>query len=414
VIEAAPAHLRTGSAWALASVTVALAAGLLRTIVIARYLGPAEIGLMGIALLALGFVEAVASSGVDSALLAERDDVEPLLDAAFTIQLARGAAVFLLLWIAAPALAWAFHNAAAVPIIRTVAIIATLRGAANPAVAVVMRRIDFRRIFWWTLPEVLSSLCVAIVLVVLRRDVWALVIAAVVAQAVGSLASYGMAPRTPRVVFERERIRALLRFGRFVSGSRALMYFSVYLDAAVVGVTLGTHALGVYQFAMRVAELPVVTFTRAVSQVALPAVRSLQSAADLSRTRRTMLMWILSVNGAAAVLIVLFAEPAIVAVAGSRWIEAVPIMRILAVAMIFRAVVVLTGQLLDGLGEPARTLRLNAERLGVLLVALPPLAMRAGLHGVAFAVLVTNVGAALRAEQLSARAIARTNTTLPH
>jgi len=165
---------------------------------------------------------------------------------------------------------------------------------------------------------------------------------------------------------------------------------------------------------MRVAELPVVTFTRAVSQVALPAVRSLQSAADLSRTRRTMLMWILSVNGAAAVLIVLFAEPAIVAVAGSRWIEAVPIMRILAVAMIFRAVVVLTGQLLDGLGEPARTLRLNAERLGVLLVALPPLAMRAGLHGVALAVLVTNVGAALRAEQLSARAIARTNTTLPH
>lgn len=413
MIDRGPAHLRTGSAWALASVTVALGAGLLRTIVIARYLGPAEIGLMGIALLALGFVEAVASSGVDSALLAEREEVEPYLDAAFTIQLARGVAVFLLLWIAAPVLAWAFHNGAAVPIIRTVAMIAALRGAANPAVAVVMRRLDFRRIFWWSLPEVLSSLCLAIVLMVLRRDVWALVIAAVAGQAVGSLASYGMAPRTPRVVFERERIRALLRFGRFVGGSRALMYFTVYLDAAVVGVTLGTHALGLYQFAMRVAELPVVTFTRAVAQVALPAVRGLKSAVDLSRTWQMMLMWILSFNSAAAVFIVLFAEPAVVAIAGSRWIDAVPIMRILAVAMVFRAVVVLTGQLLDGLGEPARTLRLNAERLGVLLVALVPLAMRAGLHGVAFAVLATNVGAALRAEQLSARAIAAKRAATP-
>ena len=386
--ERGPAQLRAGSAWALASVAVTLSAGLLRTIVTARFLGPSDIGLMGIALLALGFVEAVASTGMDTALMAERNDVESYLDPAFTIQIARGLIVSALLWIAAPTLAWAFHNDAAVSVIRSVGTIAALRGLANPAVVLVMRRLDFQRVFWWSLPEVLSSLCLAVV----------------AGQAVGTIASYGMAPRMPRLVFHRQPLQALLRFGRFVSGSRALMYFSVNVDAAVVGLAMGTQALGFYQFATRVAELPVVTFTRAVAQVALPALSDLHSnAAALARTWRAMLGWILAVNAAAAIVILLFGEAAIVALAGDRWLPAVPLMRILAVAMVFRAVVVLSGQLLDAVGQPALTMRLNAGRLATLLVVLPPLAAWAGSHGVAQGVLLANAGAALFALRLSAR-----------
>jgi O-antigen/teichoic acid export membrane protein len=359
---------------------------------------------MGIALLALGFVEAVASTGMDTALMAERKDVESYLDPAFTIQVARGLIVSALLWIAAPTLAWAFHNDAAVSVIRSVGTIAALRGLANPAVVLVMRRLDFQRVFWWSLPEVLSSLFLAVVLAFLRRDVWALVIAVVAGQAVGTIASYGMAPRMPRLVFHRQPLQALLRFGRFVSGSRALMYFSVNVDAALVGLAMGTQALGFYQFATRVAELPVVTFTRAVGQVALPALSDLHSnAAALARTWRAMLGWILVVNAAAAIVILLFGETAIVALAGDRWLPAVPLMQILAVAMVFRAVVVLSGQLLDAVGQPALTMRLNAGRLATLLVVLPPLAAWAGSHGVAQGVLLANAGAALFALRLSAR-----------
>jgi len=382
-------------------VAVALCAGLLRTMVTARFLGPADVGVMGVGLLALGFVEAVASTGVDTALMAQRDP-ERHIDAAFTIQAARGFAVLALLWAAAPAIAWAFHTDAAAGVIRSVGAIAALRGLSNPAVVLPMRRLDFRRVFWWSLPEILTSLCLAVVLSYLRRDVWALVIAVVAGQAIGTIASYGLVPRAPRVVLHRESIEALLRFGRFVSGARALMYFSVYVDAAVVGLTMGTHALGLYQFAMRVAELPVVTFTRAVGQVALPALTGLQAnAVALSRTWQKMLRWVVGVNAAAAVVILLFGGAAVHAIVGDRWLPAVPLMRILAIGMACRAVVVLTGQLLDAIGRPAATMRLNAWRLAVLVVLLPPLAMWDGLSGVALAVLLANAGAALFALRLS-------------
>lgn len=401
------ARLLAGSGWALASVAVALVSGLVRTILIARWLEPVDIGLMGIALLALGFVEAVASTGVDTALVAHRKDIERYLDAAFAIQVARGFAVSGLLWLAAPAIAAAFQNDAAAGVIRSVGIIAAIRGFVNPATALAIRGLEFRRVFWWSLPEVLSALSITVVLVVLRRDVWALVIGTVASQAVGAIASYGLVPRMPRLVLRRQRIHELLRFGRFVSGSRALMYFSVNLDAAVVGITIGTHALGLYQFATRVAELPVVTFTRAVAQVALPALSGLQASVEaLTRTWRTMLGSVVAGNVLGAALIVLFGHAAVQAVAGERWLVAVPVMRILAVAMVFRAIIVLTGQLLDAVGQPAQTLRLNAVRLTALIVLLPPLAVWGSLRGIALAVLLAGAGAALLAMRLSVRVLA--------
>lgn len=400
------AHLLAGGSWALASVGVALGSSLVRTAVIVACLAPVDIGLMGIALLALGFMEAVASSGVDTALVAETKAVDRYIDSAFTIQLVRGVLVTALLWAAAPALATVFRDDAAVGVIRAVGVIAALRGLSNPAVALVVRKLDFRRLFWWSLPEVLSSLCVTVALALVRRDVWALVIGALAGQAIGALASYGLVPRIPHIAFRRDRILDLLRFGRFVSGSRALMYFSVNLDAAVVGAAMGTHVLGLYQFATRVAELPVVTFTRAVGQVALPALSSLQTdAAALRRTWRAMLGWVLGVHALAAVLILLFGHAAVDAVAGERWHAAVPLMQILAVAMLFRGVIVLTGQFLDAVGRPAWTLRLNAARLAAVVLLLPPLAAWAGPTGVALAVLLVSAGTALVAARLPARLI---------
>jgi O-antigen/teichoic acid export membrane protein len=401
-----PWHLAAGGGWALASVALALASGLLRTVLVARVLTPADIGLMGIALLALGFVEAVASTGVDTALVAVRQDVERYIDPAFTIQLTRGIAVMALLWAAAPAIAWAFDNAGATPVIRGVGVIAALRGLANPAVALAIRRLDFRRVFWWSLPEAVVSVCVTVALALTRRDVWALVAGAVAGQAVATITSYGLVPRAPSLSAGRGRIKDLLHFGRFVSGSRALMYFSVYVDAAVVGMTLGTATLGLYQFASRIAELPVVTFTRAVGQVTLPAVSGLHGRADLLRqTWRAMLGSVLAVNGLAAVAIVALAAVAIPAVAGPQWRPAVPLLRVLAVAMLFRALVVLSGQFLDGAGRPALTLRLNAIRLSALLVLLLPLALWDGARGVSVGVLLANAGSALFAVHLAGRVL---------
>jgi O-antigen/teichoic acid export membrane protein len=351
---------------------------------------------------------------VDSALVAKRQEVDAVLDSAFTIGLIRGILVCSLLWGSAPFVARLFGTDAAVAVIRAVGSVAALRGLANPATALAVRALDFRRAFWWSLPEQLVALGVTIALAVVRRDVWALVIGVIAGQVAGTLASYGLVRSRPRLDFDRHRAGALLHFGSRVSAARALSYVSVTLDAAVVGVTMGVHALGLYQFAVRVAELPVLTFTRAAAQVALPAL-SLQQAdqAAMTRTWRALAWPVLGVNTAAAIAIVLFAHPLIGVVVGERWLPAVLPMQILAVGMLFRGFVILSGQLFDAVGSPSFTLRLNAVRLVTLVACLSVLAPAAGLEGAALAVLLANAAGALLGWRWSRTVIRHTSGHLP-
>ncbi|HEU0299313.1 MAG TPA: oligosaccharide flippase family protein [Longimicrobium sp.] len=378
-----------GGGWALLTLGLGLAAGVARTLVVARLLGAHELGVMGIALLALGTAEALTAIGVDTALVSHPGDPRDDLDPAFTLQLARGVLVCALLWAAAPLVAAFFATPESVPVIRAVSVVALLRGLANPGVALLVKRIEFGRLFWWSVPEVAVGFALAVGVALARRDVWALVAAAVGAQAVATAASYAMMPWRPRLSLRAEAVRRLVHFGKWVGGSRALMFLSLNLDNAVVGRLLGTGALGVYQLAFRIGELGVATFTRAIVQVALPALSQLQG--DRGRMRRAflaMLRVVVAANCAFAAALLLFAHPLVDRLLGPEWLPAVPVLRILAVAMVFRAVVVLTSELFHALRRPRLTFQVNAARLGVMLLSIVPLTHAYGMPGAALSVLL--------------------------
>jgi O-antigen/teichoic acid export membrane protein len=396
-----------GGGWALLTLGVGLGAGVARTLVVAGLLGAHELGVMGIALLALGTVEALTATGVDTALVSHPGDPREDLDPAFTLQLIRGVLVCALLWAAAPLVAAFFATPESVPVIRAVGVVALLRGVANPGVALLVKRIEFGRLFWWSVPEVVVGFALAVGVALVRRDVWALVAAAVGAQAVATAASYAMLPRRPRLSLRAEAVRRLVHFGKWVGGSRALMFLSLNLDNAVVGRLLGTGALGVYQLAFRIGELGVATFTRAIVQVALPALSQLHG--DRGRMRRAfgaMLRVVVVANCVFAAALLLFAQPLVGRLLGPEWLPAVPVLRILAVAMVFRAVVVLTSELFHALRRPRLTFQVNAVRLAVMLASIVPLTHAYGMAGAALSVLLGGLAGTLLSLR-HARAAAR-------
>lgn len=385
-----------GGGWALLTLGLGMGAGVVRTLVVARLLGAHELGVMGIALLALGTAEALTATGVETALVSHPGDPREDLDAAFTLQLFRGLLVCAVLWAAAPLVAAFFATPEAVPVVRAVGVVAVLRGLANPAAALLVRRIEFGRLFWWSVPEVVAGFALAVGVAVARRDVWALVAAAVGAQAVATAASYAMLPRRPRLSLRREALRRLVHYGKWVSGSRMLMFLSLHVDNAVVGRVLGTSALGVYQLAFRIGELGVATFTRAIVQVALPALSQLRGdAAALRRAFGGMLRLVLAANGIFAAAVLLLAGPLVGRLLGPEWMPAVPVLRILAVAMVFRAVVVLASELFHAVRRPRLTFEANALRLAVLLASVLPLTYAFGLQGAALAVLLAGAAASV-------------------
>ena len=215
----------------------------------------------------LATLDAITVVSAEAALVSHQGDAEGDLDAAFTLTAIHGIILAALVWLAAPFVAQFFKVASAEGLTRGLAIVPLLRGFANPGAALLVKRMEFRRLFWWGIPENLVALAVVVVVGSITHDAWSLVAAAVAAQAVAVVTSYAMWPRRPRVTFSSASFARLFTFAKWIQGTRVLMFIGLNLDNFVVGKFLGASALGIYQVAFRLGELPVATLGRAAARV---------------------------------------------------------------------------------------------------------------------------------------------------
>ncbi|HEY0150724.1 MAG TPA: oligosaccharide flippase family protein [Longimicrobium sp.] len=385
-----------GGAWALASLGLALGMAAVRMVLVARLIGAAQMGTAGVALLVLTTLEALTSLGTEVALVTRRGRVEDDLDPAFTLELLRGAALSAVALAVAPLAAQLLSTPGATPLIRVLALLPLLRGLANPAAALLVRGAEFRRLFWWGVPEAVVGLVVAVAVAVLRRDAWALVASALAMQTVGTGLSYAMVRYRPRLRLGGRGARRLLHYGGALNRTRILTFLSLNLDNMLVGRFLGPTALGLYQVAFRVAEIPAVTITRAAARVALPMFGPLRgSPRALAGRYLTTVAAVCTAGCVFAALALLLGEPGVRWMLGPEWTRMVPALQLLALAMVFRGIMQISDQLFNALSRPGLSLPAQGVRLAVLSVALYPLLRWDGLRGVATAVLLAHAGGAL-------------------
>ena len=352
---------------------------------------------MGTALVVLGAVEALTATGFDTALMQRAGDIDAFYDSAFTVQLLRGIALAIFVWLVAP-MASIFVNAPILTsVLRAIAVILLLRGLANPAKLRFYRELRYETLFWWSVPEIAVGLGLSIALGFALRNVWALVIPAIAAQAVAVIVSYVLARRRPRLALERSRLRELVRYSKWVFGTHVMTFLSLQGDNGFVAKMLGIGSLGFYQVAFRVAELPVTGVTQVLNQVALPTLSGLQ----VERPR--LRSWyagaqslILIIHGAFVVLILLAGRPLVHILLGATWMPIVPVLRILVVAMWIRSIVDFSGTLFNAVGEPRLTYRLHVIRVVIMVIAIYPLSqLMNGISGVAASIVLSQFGAAL-------------------
>lgn len=383
----------TATGWVIVSSVLLTAAAALRSIILARFVGADAFGIVALALIAIGALDVVAGGvGIQTALIRQQEPIEDDLPTALTLQATRGAAVTVLLWVTAPLVAEFFESPLVEPVLRGLSLIPLLQGFSNPAVALRIRTLRFENVFWWQLPDVFFGLAFTVGAIMIRQDVWAIVVSAVGAQAASTACSYGVVRWRPRFALAVQTARRLIRYGGWVQATRVVTYLCVYGDNAVVGRLLGPAALGLYQIAFRVSELPSTSAARVAARVALPALSELRT--DTARLRScyfTALRTLLAVNVAFALLLVIFAGSLVPLLLGSGWEPAIPVLRILAVAMVFRSVLVLGAELFNAIGAPQAALQVQLVRLMTMAVGIVPLTLRLGIEGAAISVLLAAI-----------------------
>jgi len=379
-----------GSFWILMLRVLQQLLFLCRLVVIARFLTPHDLGIVGIALLVMSALDTFSQFGFDAALVQKKGDVEAFLDTAWTMLAARGMVLYVLLWSAAPFAAAAFHVKESVWLIRLAGLSLVIRSFTHVGIVYFQKTLSFSKQFTYQIVGTGAEFLGTVACILCLRNAWAIVAGLLLGDAVRLIASYRMCPRPLRFSWNWDRAKELIYFGRWVLGSGALVFLTLQMDSICVGKYLGASLLGYYQLANRISNTPATEITHVISQIAFPLYARLQDNAEQLRSVYIRVMQIVAFLSFLLAGSIIALSPYFVRIFfGEKWLPAIPVIQILAVAGLLRSIAAIPGRLFYAVGKPHLDTHIQIVRFVVMAACLYPLTVRWGIVGSAYAVLAS-------------------------
>lgn len=381
------ARVVRGALWVMALRVLGRVATLSRTIVLVRLLTPHDFGLVGVALTVIACAEALASTGVNLALLGRRELDRAAYDTAWTIGIVRGVAMSTLLVVLAPYLAAFFHAPEATNIIRLMALAPSIEAFNNIGVIEFRREMTFGPYYVLQAAGEFADLIVAVALAWWTGSPWALAWSWIALWTVRVVVSYVIHPYRPRLRVDLAQSRELLRFAWHVAGTGGVAWLLGGGIDALVGRVLGIETLAFYRMAKVIALVVPAEIAGIVSWVSVGAFARLAGAhgrvrdAFVELLRVTLVATVPICIGTAV-----YADTIVLLVFGPSWMATVPVVRVMALVGLGRVVMAVTASAFQGLGVPKYQMYTSLIELGAVFGPFMPLAGTFGLTGAAFAV----------------------------
>jgi PST family polysaccharide transporter len=376
-----------GIAWTTAARAAARILGLVSTLILARLLTPADFGLVAIAMAIAAGLELLTLFGFDAALIQRKEITREHYDTAWTLNLLLGAGLACALAIAAVPVAAFYRDPRLEAIMYIIGGKYIIEHAGNPGVVDFRRNITFRPDFVIQVLPKLIAILITIPAAFLLRDYRALLIGMLISSSSTFLLSYLLHKHRPRWCLAEARV--LYNFSRWLLLNNFINYLRNRSADLIIGRALGPGPLGVFSIGSEVSNLPTTDMVAPINRVLFPSY--VQLAADLNRLRdafRTTLGLIAIAALPASVGVAAVADPLVRVMLGEKWLEAIPVISLLALAGASTVLQTNTGALLNALGKPRLIALTGAIQVALLFPMLLFATWRFGLLGAASAVLL--------------------------
>jgi O-antigen/teichoic acid export membrane protein len=233
---------------------------------------------------------------------------------------------------------------------------------------------------------------VAVSAAFILRSVWALVFGLLAGNLARCVVSYFIHSYRPHFTWDLTRAKELFGFGKWILGSSILVFLITQGDDIFVGKLLGVAALGFYQMAYRISNMPATEITHVISRVTFPAYSKIQD--NLPRLRESylrVLQLTAFLSFPVAGLIFVLAPDFTRIFLGEKWMPMVPAMMVLVFAGLIRSIGATTGPIFQAVGKPKIITKWQPVRLLVLVALIYPFTIQWGILGTSLAVFLSNL-----------------------
>ncbi len=359
-----------GTFWSYLSVYTGKLLVFVSTIILARLLSKSDFGVVGYAFIVTSFLDALNGLGIGPALIYHKDEPETA-DTAFWLGLAVGIGLFVLTWLAAPMIGAYFNDERAIAVVRMMVLVYPISALGNVNAIYLAKRLDFRKKF---IPEVSYAFAKGIssvILAVLGFGYWSQVWGQVFANSVAVVIAKIVNPWKPSLRFSKPIAGSMLKYGINIVVLDSLANLLNNADYLLIGHYLGAEALGVYTLGFRIPDMVLTQFARIISEVIFPVyVKMKNNAENLNRNFVRSLQYVSLITIPIGLGIALTAEPFVMAFFTDKWMEAIPVIRGIAIYALLLSLFRNAGSFYKAQGKPEILTCLTIVRLVFLLPAL--------------------------------------------
>jgi len=383
-------QIAKGAAWLMSLKLLDKSIGLISTLVLVRVLTPSDFGLVAMAMAVVALLELMGAFGFDSALIQRQDTERSHFDTAWTFNVIFGTSIAVLLVVLAVPAAAFYREPRLELMLPALALGSLVTGFENIGTVAFRKELNFNLEFRYLLTKRLAGFVVTITLALTLRSFWALIFGVVIGKMMSVLISYRLHPYRPRFSL---RARAdLFNFSKWLFISNLIQFLHSRSTDFVLGRTVGSHGLGVYNIATEIAAMPSTELIAPLNRAVYPAYSRLAGLREQLWERFLEVFGIICLLAfPVAVGLYCLSDLVVVLLLGDKWHEAVPILQIAGFSGLMAALQSNLYLVILAMGQPKANTLLSAGLLVVSLPAVVYASLQYGALGAAYAHCVVSV-----------------------
>jgi O-antigen/teichoic acid export membrane protein len=381
-------QVRSAVIWRSGSQILAQLVQWAATFLVIRILSPADYGLFAMTGVVMAFMSMLNGYGLASGLVQQPDVTPRMVRQLFGMLILLNGGLALGQLTLAPLAAAYYRQPDVAHLLQVQALMYLTTPFIALPYALLSRAMDFRAQAKVNMVSAAAAAGTALGGALAGWGVWTLVAAPLVLFATRAI---GMTLAARALVWPSFDFRGaghLARYGGMMALGQLFWFAQSQSDVFIAGRSFTPHALGIYTTSLFLTQIFVSKFVPPLNEVAFSAYARIQEdraarVAAFTKAVRVVMAAALPFYLGLSVT----AEPLVLAMLGEKWREAIPVVRVLALAMPFMTMQVLYSPVCDAMGKPGVAVRNGATGAVILSLAFL-IGVRGGATGLATAWLI--------------------------
>ncbi len=346
-------NIKSGVFWIGSLKTVGQVFVWINTIIIARFLDPADYGLAGMAILITSFIHLIGNFGFGASIIQKKDLREIHLHSLFWITFLMGLFFAILIYFTAPVTAMFFKNPKVIPLLRLSVVGLFFTIISDIPNNLLLRDLKYKYAGIVDFVSNLLSSVTVLVLAISGFGAFSLIIGIIMTGFLRFVLACLSNHWIPRIQFTIHGLRGYVKFGGAIVADRVLWYLYSNSDYMILARKLGAKSFGYYSFAFNLATTPISKIQPIIFPVLYSSFSMIQD--DLDQLREQYLKII---NFAFTLYMMIFcgifwvSREFVTLFLGAKWEPIILVLQILLIIQPLRGVASIGPALINALGRP--------------------------------------------------------------